>query len=129
MTDLVLEPYAVQQRWQLPDGHDAWEIVLGEYLQTLARRCVAGENCIIGHIKALALFPGNDYLRLSVVAAHIPVRLEGSVPEGCNELELTVNVIVYGLKRDVLKNISERTAAEIAHKWNGEVSNQAIHHH
>ena len=100
MAELILEPYAVNQRWSLSGDADKWETLISEYLETLARRCHETGKCIIGHIKALALFPNGGYLRVSVVSPTVPAGVEGSVPTDCTELVLTLNVIVYGLGRD-----------------------------
>ena len=73
MSELALEPYAVQQSWRLPEpltGSD-WQELLITYLAALARACVTavapdpagtsgpgrGAGSVIGHIKLLALCP------------------------------------------------------------------------
>lgn len=124
MADLTLEPYAVVQRWSLPGGDGRWEGILAGYLQTVAQRCAASGKPVIGHIKALALLPDKTYLRISVVAAELPANVVGSVPPGCTGLELTLNVLVYGLERAAIQAIVLQTAAEIAEQWNGTVSHQ-----
>ena len=123
MDELTLEPYTVVQHWHLPDADGQWESILREYLQRIAQRCTAVGKCVIGHIKALSIFSDNTYVRVSVVAAQIPANLEGRVPAGCTELELTLNVLVYGLKRTVVEQITRETAYEIASQRKG-VMNQ-----
>lgn len=122
MAELILEPYAVKQRWSLSGEAGRWEILIAEYLETLARRCHQAGKCIIGHIKALALFPDGRYLRVSVVTSELPAGVEGSVPANCTELVLTLNVILYGLSREVLERISRETADELTKKWKGTVT-------
>ena len=116
-----LEPYAVVQRWQLPDAEGQWENILAEYLQGIARRSTTGGKSVIGHIKALATFTDHNYLRISVVAANIPANIEGQVPKDCIELELTVNVLIYGLKRTVIQQIVLETANEFASRRKGAI--------
>ena len=132
MDELTLEPYAVMQHWHLPAVDGEWESILGEYLQTIALRCTSAEKCVIGHIKALALFSNEGYLRISVVAANIPATIEGSVPAGCHDIELTLNVLVYGLGKNTIEQITEETANEIAFQTQGTVrhhkTNQAGEH-
>lgn len=123
MVELTLEPYAVVQHWHLPDANGQWESILGEYLQRIAQRCSSTGKCVIGHIKALSVFSDKTYVRVSVVAAHIPASLEGKVPAGCTDLELTLNVLVYGLDRAVVEQIVRETAFEIAQQRKG-VMNQ-----
>lgn len=117
---MILEPYAVIQEWNLPGADENWESVLVDYLQRIAQRCATSGKCVIGHIKALATFPDQGYLRVSVVAADIPASIEGKAPPGCASLELTLNVLVYGLERDIIEQIVKETANEIANQRKGE---------
>lgn len=121
MDELILVPCAVVQSWHLPDANGHWESILGEYLQTIAQRCISAGKCVIGHIKALSTFPDQSYLRISVVAANIPATVEGKAPAGCIDLELTLNVLVYGLERTAIEQITRETAGEIANQMKGAV--------
>jgi hypothetical protein len=129
MAELILEPYAVSQRWRLPAGADGrWEIFLAEYLENLARRCAEHEGCVIGHIKAVALFPGRGYVQVSAVSHKLPAQVNGRVPSGCVELSLSLNVIVYGLNYERLERLTRATAADLAAKWKGEMKIEATSH-
>lgn len=122
MAELTPENYAVNQRWILSAGDGKWEALIVEYLETIARRCHETGNCIIGHIKALALFPEGGYLRVSVVSPTLPAGVEGGVPAGCTGLVLTLNVIVYGPTRDLLEKITLEAAVRLSEKWKGRVT-------
>ncbi len=126
MTELILQPYAVKQRWRLSAHADQWENLISEFLETLAHRCHETGKGIIGHIKALALFPDGGYLRVSVVSPTVAAGVEGAVPMGCTELVLTLNVIVYGLGRDALERITHETADHLTKKWKGGMTIEAI---
>lgn len=117
MDELILEPYAVVQHWTLAVAGGPWEKIIAAYLEELARRCQAAGRCVIGHIKALALFPGGKFLRVSSVAAHLPASVDGAVPPGCTSLDLTLNVLVYGLERGRIEQIVQETARETAEGW------------
>jgi hypothetical protein len=121
LDELTLEPFAVVQHWHLPNADGQWEIILGEYLQTIAMRCTSAGKCVIGHIKALVLFQDEGYLRISVIAANIPASIEGEVPNGYTDLELTLNVLIYGLERIVIEKIVYEIATEIADQRKGVV--------
>jgi hypothetical protein len=121
MADLILEPYAVSQCWSFSEENTNWESLIVEYLETIARTCVEFDRCVIGHIKALALFPGGDYLQVSVIDPGLPAGVKGHVPPGCNELRLSLNVIVYGLDHDLVGRIASETAVQIAGQRQGEV--------
>ncbi len=128
MAELNLEPYAVVQHWRLPGADGHWEAILAQYLQALAQRCLrASPGAVVGHIKALALFPNQGYLRLSVVAPNIPASIEGQAPSGCTSLELTLNVLVYGLDRSAIEQITEAASTEIARQWKGGVDHIKLH--
>lgn len=125
MAELILEPYSVNQRWRLIGNADKWDTLISEFLEMLARRCHETGKGIIGHIKALALFPDGGYLRVSVVSPKLPAGVEGIVPPNCTELVLTLNVIVYGLGRDVLDRITRETADHLIRKWKGGITIEA----
>ena len=114
------------QHWHLPDANEQWESILGGYLQTIAQRCTSARKCVVGHIKALSIFPDQSYIRISVVAANIPATVDGKVPTGYTDLELTLNVLVYGLERDAIEQISQETANEIALQRKGAVHPQYL---
>ncbi len=127
MPELTLEPYAVVQHWRLPGADGRWEAILAQYLQALAQRCVgASGGAVVGHIKALALFPNQGYLRLSVVAPNIPASIEGKAPPGCTSLELTLNVLVYGLERSTIEQITQDASDDIARQWKGGVDHKKL---
>jgi hypothetical protein len=116
MNDLRLEPYAAQQHWQMPAplaGRD-WQTLLVAYLAALAHACAAAGPAVIGHIKALALFPDGGYLRVSAVSATHPPTTDGRPPDGLAELTLTLNVLVYGIARDVLSSLTCDIASTLA---------------
>jgi hypothetical protein len=126
MEELILEPYTVKQKWRFFGGADRWENLIGEFMETLGHRCHKTGKGMIGHIKALALFPDGGYLRVSVVSPTLPAGVEGSVPEGCTELLLTLNVIVYGLARSALERLTRETVDHLTKKWRGEVTIETL---
>jgi len=126
MAELILEPYSVNQRWRLFGDADQWKNLISEFMETLARRCHETGKGLIGHIKALALFPDGGYLRISVVSPTVAAGVEGSVPMGCTELVLTLNVLVYGLGRELLERITREAVDDLTKKWKGGVTVEAI---
>jgi hypothetical protein len=118
MSALVLEPYATQQRWQAatPLPGEAWRALLAGYLAALARACAEAGPCVIGHIKALALFDSGDFLRISAVSAVHEPTVDGRVPDGLRALSLALNVLVYGLPAARLHDLTWETAAALAHE-------------
>lgn len=121
MSEMKLEPYAVEQYWCLPSGFQDWNALFSEYLETLTKTIAQHDRSIIGHIKALALFPGGEYIQLSVTNAREQASIKGYVPEGVSQLKLNLNVIVYGPDYELVEKITDELAIEMAKKWNGEV--------
>ena len=116
MTAPTLEPYATQQRWTAPaplPGAE-WRALFSDALAALAQACDAAGPCVIGHIKALALFDGGGYLRVSVISATHAPTAEGRAPDDLTTLSLTLNVLVYGLPAATLHDITWQTAAALA---------------
>lgn len=122
MADLILEPYALKQHWQPSGAVPDWRTFLSEYLLALAEACQAAGSPVIGHIKSLTLFPDGGYFRASVVDCHLPPTMEGELPLDLPSLDLTLNLIVYGLERQVLQELTEETAQLFAKKWRIEVT-------
>lgn len=128
MSDLLFEPYAVQQRWSMPGPlpAQAWQALLSGYLEDLAGRCEAagaeqGGRVLIGHIKLLALFDANEYLRISAIKVGIPPTTDGRAPAGLKTMETTLNALVYGLPRTTLRDLAAAAAADAAGQWQGRV--------
>ena len=121
MTALVLEPFAAKQSWRIPGEDLAWDRFLSQYLEAIAQRCAACEPYLIGHIKALALFPNRSYLQVSVVSPTIPATIKGQPQVGIHELTIQLNVLVYGLKLAQIQCLTREAAHDLAKRWEGEV--------
>lgn len=126
MDELIFEPYAVVQRWKLSSPDQPWNEILSEYLLALAKECTRPKVSVVGHIKAMALFQDKSFLRISAIAADRPVTIEGQVPDGLTELELTLNVLVYGLPWTVLQQSTDHVTQKIAERWNVQVNTEFI---
>jgi broad-specificity NMP kinase len=90
---------------------------LARAAQAARRRCallvneigeIGIDNQLMRHLD-LNVFSDQSYLRVSVVAANLPVTVEGHVPAGCTGLELPLNVLVYGLERTALERMTRET--------------------
>ena len=126
MADLILEPCSVNQRWRFKRADLPREDSVAEYMEAIAHSCEEAGKCVVGHIKGLALFSDRGFFQVSVVSPSLPAAKNGQVPAGCTELTLSLNVIVYGLESAVLERIVWRTADEMAKRWKGEVTIEAV---
>jgi hypothetical protein len=100
--DLILEPFAARLRWVAlePKTAEGWESLLAEFTERVARRCTVAGARVIGHVKGFAFGPGDGYLNVSVVSAER------------GELELTLNVLVYGLSRLEIQGLVGEVAVD-----------------
>ncbi len=71
---------------------------------------------LIGHIKAVAKCPGG-YLLFSITTAGQIPNIKGRLPRKTEELEVALNVIVYGISHDIVKEIVTKCLN------NGEINN------
>ena len=118
MTALSLVPYAARLRWSFATAQaaDQWQALVATFLEDLAAACVAGEMHVIGHIKALALLPDGGFLRASTISARHPadVAIERAGDRPCSELELALNVLVYGLAWTEAHRLVQASAQQVA---------------
>lgn len=118
MTAPSLSPYAARLRWYFATAQaaDQWQALVATFLEDLAAACVAGEMHVIGHIKALALLPDGGFLRASTISARHPadVAIERAGDRPCSELELALNVLVYGLAWTEAHQLVKASAQQVA---------------
>ena len=74
---------------------------------------------MIGHIKCVALLPGGGFLRGSKISVHYPpdMALHAGNVVPVAMLELSLNVLVYGLPLSEARHILRETALHLAQKW------------
>lgn len=123
MAQLNLHPCAVQMTW-LSDGPLAggdWENTLHNFLTSLGKNCIAGGGTLIGHIKAVATLAGSPCLQLSLVSLNQPVNIDGSVPAATDQLQMTLNVLVFGMSADDVLSALRKSQNQAAALWNGSI--------
>jgi hypothetical protein len=124
MSELQLEPLAATVTWRFeaPLPLTQWQALLAAFLQLLAGGAVAAGPRVIGHIKALAALPDGGYIRASVVdMTHgVDVQAGGKLPAELPALTFLVNVLVYGLPRDVASRQLEGAALAVACEHGGQ---------
>ena len=123
MAQLNLHPCAVQMTW-LSDGPltgGEWENAVRNFLSDLGKNCICGGGMLIGHIKGIATVAGSPCLQLSLVSLNQPVSVDGSVPDGANELHMTLNVLVFGMSADNLITMLSDTRDQVLRSWPGSI--------
>ena len=125
MDQLTLEPYAARLRWRFPQAQslERWQALSAEFLDELALACTAGGGRVVGHVKGLALLPGGGFLRGSKVSARYPadVDVEGAEIDACADLEMALNVLVYGLPLTEGRRLVLEIGQGLAQRWGAEL--------
>ena len=123
MSKFSLEPFAahvyISPQEDIPAGDGQKTLV--EYLETIAGKCDAGDDTVIGHIKAIALFADGTYFRIGVVSAKHPAETDGNSTADITNAKITLNVLVYGLSRSRLQQIVQESASEVNKARQGEI--------
>ena len=118
MDQLSLEPYAARIRWHFSDAQPLsyWKTLCATFLDDVAFACMARPPAVIGHIKGLALLPGGGFLRGSKVSTRhaADVEISGASAVSCRELEIALNVLVYGLPAFEAERVVGETGRAIA---------------
>ena len=123
MAQLNLHPCAVQMTW-LSDGPlngGEWENALRNFFINLGENCINGGGTLIGHIKGIATVAGSPCLQLSLVSLNQPVSVDGSVPDATNKLQMTLNVLVFGMSADNVLSALHKSRNQAATLWQGDI--------
>ena len=76
-----------------------------EIMTKIALECVRSGADLIGHIKCVVETKGKGFLAVSVVDESGAPHTKGKLEDGIEEMELIVNVLLYGLKRSKIQEI------------------------
>lgn len=79
-------------------------------LARIAAECANAGAYLIGHIKCLAETKGNGMLAVSVVDANSAPHSRGHLDEGIKEIDVIINVLLYGLTRRAIQDIVDPLA-------------------
>ena len=123
MAQLNLHPCAVQMAWcsDGPLNGGEWEKTLCNFFTDLGENCMAGGGSLIGHIKGIVTLAGSPCLQLSLVSLNQPVSVDGSVPDSTDKLQMTLNVLVFGMSADGVLSALQKSRNQAAALWNGTI--------
>jgi hypothetical protein len=74
--------------------------------------CVEAGTRLIGHVKCIAEIEPERYLACSVTTHDGKVRCSGALEKGSAHLDLVINILQYGLQKQVLESIVVKRAPE-----------------
>ncbi len=108
--------------------------MMEEMMMEVTLECVREGADLIGHIKSVVETEGKGFLACSVVEPSGAVQTKGELGEGIDEIELLLNVLLYGLEREKVAEIAERTVrkelgANAAHLEMEDLEKKEAHEH
>ena len=60
------------------------------------------KGCLVGHVKAFAQDLSGNYLKISMIDGGIEPEIESTIESFNTDIEVLVNIIIYGVSRDFL---------------------------
>lgn len=99
--------YAVGADLHLHEPVPSEELVrrVERLLTKIAIECVRAGADLIGHIKCIVETDGKGFLAVSVIDASGAPHTKGKLEDGIEEMEVIINVLLYGLKRSRIQEI------------------------
>ncbi len=130
MNSLMLEPYAARLQWRFakPLTGPEWGTLVAEHFQLLATRSGDIAACVVGHIKGLAIAPDDGYVRVNLVSPSIPADVECQIQDQHTALTFDVNVLIFGLTLEQVKQLTADTAEDVALRRGGQIEIEAKQH-
>jgi len=98
-----------------------WEYALCNFFIRLGENCIDGGGTLIGHIKGIAMVAGSPCVQLSLVSLNQPVSVDGSVPDATNKLQMTLNVLVFGISADDVLSALLKSRNQTTTLWQGDI--------
>jgi len=128
VAQLNLHPCAVRMSWisDEPRTGSEWGSALSNFLSDLGQHCITEGGALIGHIKGIATVAGTLCLRLSLVSLSQPVSVEGSVPDNTAELDITLNVLVFGMSANALTTALGVARDRTLACWSGSIEAKVL---
>ena len=120
---LELEPFSTRVQFVAPGDLPLaeWRTHVSGFLEKLAGRCDRQASPFIGHIKMIALFPGNRYLRANIVSPDAGADVEGNAPEFFREMTATLTILVCGMTCRAVRGVLGDTLAQLNTEFRGSV--------
>lgn len=83
-----------------------------ELLMLIAQACDRAGATLIGHVKCVVETEGKGFLGVSVTEPNGKATSRGELQEGIAAMDITVNVLLYGLSRNRIQEIVDPLALQ-----------------
>ena len=130
MNNLTLEAYAARLHWCFtrPLTGLEWGALFAEHIQRLAAHSTEIAASVVGHIKGLAIVPGDGYARVNLVSPFLPADVECQIQGEYTAVTFYLNVLIFGLTLEQVKRLTAEAAENVAARLGGQVAIESIHH-
>lgn len=122
-TQLTLEPFATKLMFSSSKSlpQNKWKDHVRIFLKNISSHCEKTFSPFVGHIKMVAVFKDNLSLRANLVSPVHPVEFGGDPPDTFKQMQITINILVYGLEKAKIQELLKDVMEEFESGFDGRV--------
>jgi len=111
--DFVAYAGKVHARFDRAKGPEEVRSLVSSTISRVAKECMKDGARLIGHIKCIAEVDSGKYIACSVVSAENDAVCRGELDGSSKNLNLILNVLIYGLDKPKVEAIVVRSAESV----------------
>lgn len=111
--DFVAYAGKVHAHFDRAKGPDELKSLVSNTISKVAKECMSDGARLIGHIKCIAEVDSGKYIACSVVSAENEAMCRGELDGSSKNLNLILNVLIYGLDKPKVEEIVVRCARSV----------------
>ncbi|HUL39236.1 MAG TPA: hypothetical protein VLU38_03005 [Methanomassiliicoccales archaeon] len=111
--DFVAYAGKVHARFDRAKGSEEVRSLVSSTISRVAKECMKDGARLIGHIKCIAEVDSGKYIACSVVSAENDAVCRGELDGSSKNLNLILNVLIYGLDKPKVEAIVVRSAESV----------------
>jgi hypothetical protein len=111
--DFVAYAGRVHAHFDQTKGAEEIRSLVSRTISMVARECMRDGASLIGHIKCIAEVDSGEYIACSVVSADSEAICRGDLDGGSKNVDIILNVLLYGLDREKVEGIVSRSARSV----------------
>ena len=111
--DFVAYAGKVHAHFDRAKGPDELKSLVSNTISKVAKECMSDGARLIGHIKCIAEVDSGKYIACSVVSAENDAMCRGELDGSSKNLNLILNVLIYGLDKPKVEEIVVRCARSV----------------
>jgi len=103
----------IHVRFRKPRSGAHIQSLMQDFMSRTAIGCGEAGASLIGHIKCIVEADNGGYLVCSATDSSGRVRCRGSLKDGAYDLDLVLNVLLYGLDREKIEEVVARSSKDL----------------